>query len=271
MTKQRKTGTREWAEVSKNLFIGCKHDCRYCYARAHALRIGLIKSPDEWPVMRRNKSLIVQSPKYLSGRIMFPTTHDIFPEHLDITVVALKTWLCAGNNVLIVTKPHLDVIQALCAALTDYKRQIVFRFTIGSALNGTLAFWEPGAPTFEERYAALSFAFHAGYQTSVSCEPYLDQTIDDLIPCLSPLITDTIWIGIMNDIMNRVDNARLTEGGIKFLNTVLCFSQRDYVEYLYNRLKNNPQVRWKDSIKKILGLPPSLSSEDEGINSTIKF
>src|SRR5450759_4786524 len=140
----RKTGTWEWAEVSKNLFIGCKHDCRYCYARERALRIGLIKSPDEWPVMRRNKSLIVQGTKYLSGRIMFPTTHDIFPEHINLTIAALHEWLSAGNNVLIVTKPHLDVIQTLCAALADYKKQIIFRFTIGSALDESLAFWEPG-------------------------------------------------------------------------------------------------------------------------------
>jgi DNA repair photolyase len=254
MTEKRKTGTREWAEVSKNLFIGCKHDCRYCYARARALRIGLIKSPDEWPVMRRNKFRVGNAMARVPGRMMFPTTHDIFPEHIEITIDALIGWLVSGNNMLIVTKPHLDVIQALCAALTDYKKQIVFRFTIGSAENESLAFWEPGAPTFEERYAALSFAYHAGYQTSVSCEPYLDHTIEDLIYCLSPLVTDTIWIGIMNDIVNRVDNARLTEGGIKFLNTVLCFSQRGHVEYLYNRLKNNPKVRWKDSIKKMLGL-----------------
>jgi DNA repair photolyase len=254
MTDKRKTGTKEWGEVSKNLFIGCKHDCRYCYAREHALRVGLIKSPDEWPVMRRNKSLIGMGTKYLSGRIMFPTTHDIFPEHLDITIPALRTWLNAGNNILIVTKPHLDVIQRLCAALTDYKKQIVFRFTIGSADNESLVFWEPGAPTFEERHASLAYAFHEGFQTSVSCEPYLDHTIADLIYCVSPLVTDTIWIGTMNDIVNRVDNARFPEDGIHFLNTVLCFSLKGHVEYLYNRFKNNPKVRWKDSIKKMLGL-----------------
>lgn len=252
--EKRRTGTREWGEVSKNLFIGCKHDCRYCYARERALRIGLIESPDEWPMMRRNKTLIMPAPKYLSGRIMFPTTHDIFPEHIDTTIAALHQWLVAGNNVLIVTKPHLDVIQELCDAFTAYKKQIVFRFTIGSTINENLAFWEPGAPTFEERHAALSFAFHYGYQTSVSCEPCLDHSIDDLVSCLSPLVTDTIWIGVMNDIARRVDNARLPEGGINFLNTVLCYSQREHVEYLYNRFKNNPKVRWKDSIKKMLGL-----------------
>ena len=254
MPEKRKTGTKEWAEASKNLFIGCKHDCRYCYARERALRIGSISSPDEWPVMRRNKFRVGKVATRLPGRIMFPTTHDIFPEHLDITIDALIGWLASGNNILIVTKPHLDVIQALCAALTYYKKQIVFRFTIGSTLNESLAFWEPGAPPFEERHAALSFAFHAGFQTSVSGEPYLDHTIADLVYCVSPLVTDTIWIGIMNDIVNRVDNARFPENGITFINTVLCYSLKGHVEYLYNRFKNNPKVRWKDSIKKMLGL-----------------
>jgi hypothetical protein len=253
MIEQRKTGTREWAAYSKNLFIGCKHDCRYCYARERALRLCLIASPAEWPVMRRNKSVLMAA-KY-DGRIMFPTTHDIFPEHLEITIIALKQWLAAGNDILIVTKPHLTVIQELCAALTDYKKQIVFRFTIGSVSNKTLSFWEPGAPSFEERHAALAFAFHAGYQTSVSCEPYLGLSIIDLVFCLSPLVTDTIWIGTMNDIKRRVNTSGWTLEEVNFLDMVYCVSTPDYIWQIYRTFLKHPKVHWKDSIKKVLGLP----------------
>ena len=46
-----KTGTREWSEHSRNIFIGCAHNCRYCYAAEMAVRYGRIKSRADWPKM----------------------------------------------------------------------------------------------------------------------------------------------------------------------------------------------------------------------------
>ena len=31
------TGTKEWAEYSRNCVIGCSNDCHYCYAKAMAV------------------------------------------------------------------------------------------------------------------------------------------------------------------------------------------------------------------------------------------
>lgn len=44
---KKKTGTREWSESSLNIAIGCKNNCRYCYA-SHTLPIafGLVSSMD---------------------------------------------------------------------------------------------------------------------------------------------------------------------------------------------------------------------------------
>jgi len=47
MMGKRRTGTREWSQHSANLFLGCEHDCRYCYARCSALRFGRIQSAEE--------------------------------------------------------------------------------------------------------------------------------------------------------------------------------------------------------------------------------
>ena len=72
--------------------------------------------------------------------------------------------------------------KAMVEGFRDVPReQLLFRFTVGSAKDDVLSFWEPGAPTFAERMASLELAWAHGYQTSVSCEPMLDGHIEDVV------------------------------------------------------------------------------------------
>ncbi len=250
-----RTGTKEWSDYSLNIFRGCAHACRYCYARHEALRFGRIAKPEEWTDMVSNENGLNQRPRKLKGRIMAPTTHDILPEHALMFTGYLKGWLEVGNEMLIVIKPHAAVILALCASLKKYRGQLTFRFTIGSPNNQVLKFWEPGAPSFEERIACLKWAHHEGYKTSVSCEPFLDAFVDDLVREVDPYITDTIWIGLMNQIKQRVDIRNWQAHELAYLAILRGIYDPVYIRPLYNRLKDNPKIRWKDSIKKMLGLP----------------
>ena len=75
---------------------------------------------------------------------------------------------------MVVSKPHLPCIETICSQMPAYKQQITFRFTVGLLDDDLRAFWEPGAPSFNERLASLRHAFEAGYQTSVSAEPLLE-------------------------------------------------------------------------------------------------
>lgn len=257
-----KTGTREWAEETRNLYAGCRNGCKYCYARANALRFGRLESADQWTNMSINKNAATYVNQGKSAirahnprRIMFPSTHDIFPEHLDIVTAALRSWLTQGNQVLIVTKPHFEVVEHLCREFRDFIGQIVFRFTIGSMNNEVLSFWEPGAPTYEERYKSLYLAYFSGFKTSVSCEPYLDNKIYDLINDVSLFVTDSIWIGKMNRIGRRVNTEGWSNKDRSFLHRVFDAQSNEFISDLHEHLKDRPQVRWKDSIKKVLGLP----------------
>jgi DNA repair photolyase len=188
-------------------------------------------------------------------RIMFPSTHDLFPEHLDVVTGALRSWLESENQVLIVTKPHYDVVKHLCRELRDLRAQIVFRFTIGSMNNDVLSFWEPGAPTYDERYESLCMARGNGFATSVSCEPYLDNKIYDLVEAVSLFVTDSVWIGKMNRVGRRVNTEGWSNKDRSFLHRVFDAQSTEFIKDLYERLKDRPQVRWKDSIKKVLELP----------------
>ena len=135
---------------------------------------------------------------------MVPSSHDITPAHLSECLTFLKNILSPGNEVLIVSKPHLDCVKAICNELCGFKDKILFRFTIGSSDSNTLKFWEPNAPDFAERLESLKYAFSEGYQTSVSSEPMLDDNIGDVIDQVSPFVTDTIWLGKANHLRSRL-------------------------------------------------------------------
>lgn len=250
-----KTGTREWAPISGNFQIGCPHDCRYCYAKCSALERGIIQYEWEWKEMRVMKSKLTETPRRLDGRIMFPTTHDITPENLQTALAYLNGWLKAGNEFLIVSKPHLECVKEMCARLMPFRDSITFRFTIGSLDDEVLKFWEPGAPGYGERLDSLRYAHHRGFRTSVSCEPFLDDKVAELAEAVSPYVTDTVWIGKMNHIGKRVNTRGWGEQGYAFLERVKAAQTDTEILKLYETLKSNPKIRWKDSIKHVVGLP----------------
>jgi len=227
----------------------------YCYSRCDLVQKKIVKSYEEWLKPRPNKKHITEKPKKLDGRIMFPTSHDIHDDNIERVLIYLKQWLKAGNEILITSKPRYSCIRRICLELFDYKDQIVFRFTIGSTHNDTLKFWEPNAPTFQERLKSLETAKLLGFETSVSCEPYLDASIINIVEVVSPYVTDTVWVGKMNQIERRVDTTGWTPEDFIYLKYVKDYQTDEQVKKLYEALKGNPKVRWKDSIKKVLGLP----------------
>jgi len=255
MSERRKTGTLEWAEVNKNICFGCEHDCQYCYARANALRFKRLINRKDWDKVRLNEREITQKPRKEKGRIMFPTTHDILPKHIDITIKYLRGLLEVGNEILIVSKPHLECIKRICDDLKEFKSQIVFRFTIGSPNNDVLKFWDKNAPLYEERVECLKYAFKQGFTTSVSCEPYLDADIALMVYELLPYINDCTWIGKMNRINQRVNTTEWKKEDFEFLKIVKESQTNEFIEDLYDEFKDNKKVRWKDSIKQVMNLP----------------
>jgi len=135
---------------------------------------------------------------------MFPSTHDITPAYLDTYCRTLYSILTAGNDVLLVSKPHFDCIETICREFTSFRKQMEFRFTIGSLNPVVTQFWEPGAPLPEERIRCLAHAGEQGYQNSVSMEPILEgkDAAMETFYTLAPLTSGTIWIGMMNDLEN---------------------------------------------------------------------
>ena len=251
-------GTKEWAVAEINCSVGCPHDCRYCYARVAALDKGAIQSIGEWPRTRIiDGEVNRQRPRY-PGQVMFPTAHDIVEDNLDEALEVISRLLAADNQILIVSKPSLSCIEQVCERLYRQRNQILFRFTITARDGDILRFWEPGAPAYQERLDSLRLACEKGFETSVSIEPILDlEDLKAMIGEIESFVTHSIWVGKMNRIGERV-RIDSDEAAIE-IERIIAEQRDQRIIDLYESLRDNPLIRWKESIKLIVGLP--LASE----------
>ena len=141
--KRNGSGTKEWAENTVNIQIGCENNCLYCYAADKAAKMygGWCKR-DEWHNERLTKNANMRSYPATGGVVMFPSTHDITTFNVDAYIRVARVILVKGNQLLVVSKPRLDVIKKVCAGLIHHKKQILFRFTMGTLKPGISLFWE---------------------------------------------------------------------------------------------------------------------------------
>lgn len=258
MGKKKVSGTKEWAASNVNIQRGCSHKCIYCYANANALRFKQVE-PGEWGTEVINQAAVDRPYGFRSsGTIMFPTAHDITTGNVEAAITVLRKMLASGNRVLIVSKPALDIVIPLCRELEEWKDNILFRFTIGSLDDEVLEFWEPGAPPFHSRFEALAYCFQQEFDTSVSMEPLLDPDEDAIVnavEAMTPFVTDSIWLGKMNRAAERIKRNGQWTPEVEAALAKLTASQSDArIHFTFERLKDHPKVKWKESIKEVVGL-----------------
>ncbi len=255
-------GTREWAVASIDCCLGCPNGCKYCYGRFDQVVRKKIVSADTWSKTKTLEDELTKKHPQYSGQVMFPTNHDIVPENLDSCLLVLKNLLAANNQVLVVTKPRLSCIETLCQELSSNKDNILFRFTITARNSEILSVWEPSASTYQERLASIAYAFNEGFQTSVSIEPMLDSSdVVGMVRELLPFISHSVWIGKMNKIDERVENSstQMNDAIVK----IKKGQTDEEIFKIYHQLKDEPLVRWKESIKDIVGLKrATISGQD---------
>lgn len=253
------SGTQEWAASNVNIQDGCEHDCLYCYAKTMAIRFKRA-TPVTWKRPRLRQHDLDRGFTRRAGRIMFPTAHDITDQNINECLMVLKRMLAAGNDLLIVSKPSLSCIKALCTELAHHQAKILFRFSIGSTDDAVLSFWEPGAPSFKVRLDCLKYAFENGYQTSVSGEPMLDGEPDKLIAAVRPYVTDSIWLGKINRLRQILPfNCPNNEEAMRQGEALMATQNDKAIRALYARYRRDLKIKWKDSIKAVVGIDRPLA------------
>lgn len=241
------SGTKEWADYNVNCIKGCSNDCRYCYAKMMGKRFGRC-SDDTWKNMVINNNAVLKKyPKY-NGRVMFPSSHDIVND-VDIKAACfqvIENLLESNNNILITTKPNLEVTKNIVEKYNNNnnKDSIQFRFTITSNNDYLLKFWERNAPRYNERIESLILAYKEGFKTSVSIEPFLDFEPKFLINEISSYVTESIWIGPMNYISrNNISNEEVSE-----YDNIRKNYEIEHLKEIYQELKNFSKIKFKDSM-----------------------
>lgn len=245
MMKNKNLGTKEWASTNVNIYSGCSHNCRYCYAKKIAIRFKR-KVEDNWNIMELNQKAYMHTYKHRKGIIMFPTSHDITPETLDKNINTIANLIRANNRILIVSKPHFGCIKEICDEFQKFIDQIEFRFTIGTNDNRSLRFWEPNTPTFEERFACVKHAHDHGFKVSVSMEPLLIRNPQKVIDLVSPYVA-TIWLGKMNGYCLTKPKYFIL-GEYNYYCEQQIINSNDNFHKLKVQYANNPLIKFKNGL-----------------------
>lgn len=208
---------------------------------------------EDWKNMQVREKEVEKGRRKCKNLVRFPSVHDITPEVLEPCLTVLGKLLDAGNEVVIVSKPHKESIEAICENFQAHRQQLRFRFSIGAMDNTLLAYWEPGAPTFEERVESLKLAQAQGFGTNVQIDPMFDpEHAVDLFHALEPYVTGDILIGGARKIRSRVRPQNEDESRKK---EELCAKLTDEkLLPIYQALKDEPKVRWTKEYNKVAGL-----------------
>ena len=247
-----KRGFRDWTEPENNINFctGCENNCVYCFAKFMAYHRRQVKEGHWHEMIIRGKD-VDKKRKLHKGIVGFPSTHDILPINIEAYLIVLGKLLRSGNEVLVVSKPRFDCIKCICEAAQFFRDKILFRFTIGAMNDGILSFWEPNAPSYDERKKCLKYAFNMGFRTSVSMEPMLDsRNIEALIEDLLQFVSEDIWLGTMNHISRikkGADERLLPE--LKNIEHGQTTEKLLAIDKIY---ENNPKIKWKSEALKII-------------------
>jgi DNA repair photolyase len=255
----KKVGVWQWADRSYNIMKGkttCPNDCVYCYVKYIRKKFNqVVKDNDIEDLGRRlfvldeKKSKKGWSKSAEKKRIMFPSSHDIFPEMVDSYIDVVKKMIDAGHTVLCVTKPRYKCIKRICKELKDVEdihSKFFFRFTISCNDEKILKLWEPHAPTFHERRKCLKHAYKKGFSTSVSMEPSLDEP-DKTIKQVRKYVRDCIWVGPVNHLNNTPKPEDMSQDRYDVLKQKMWWLHSpSRMLARVKRFRDDPMIYWKN-------------------------
>lgn len=236
----------EYSPLACNLYMGCPHACKYCFAPA-CMR----KKPEQWhscTTPRRNVvELFRRDAEKLRGdkrKILFSFLSDPYQPkeaelHLTRQVLEIVQFYRLKSQVL--TKGLYEIIFPDLPLMKQ----------AGTELGITLCFvedtlrkvWEPAAATVQERMAILKEAHSMGIYTWVSLEPVIDpEQALEVIRQMSPYV-DFWKVGKLNHWKEEEDK-------------VDWFTFKEEAETLLQHLGVNYYIKndlrhWKPSLQKI--------------------
>lgn len=168
---------REYSELACNLYMGCTHGCRYCFAPACMRTTG-----DKWHSEAVPREKVIENLKKdavnLSGdkrRILFSFLSDPYqPLERKERLTRRALWIVHkyGLKSQILTKGCAELIEEDMALMK--KADTHLGITLSFLDDHMRQEWEPNASSVNDRLDVLKKAHEAGIFTWVSLEPVID-------------------------------------------------------------------------------------------------
>jgi DNA repair photolyase len=183
---------REYSRLALNIYDGCGHGCRYCYARDIAVRFGSSYEAFNTPKLRKGDffGALDNAAELLSKKQKNTGEHvDILLSYMcDPYSIPIKPDIIRGpvsqdytRKVLLVLEKHkLNVsilTKAGIRACFDFDILARNKWKFGSSITcfGKIrAMMEPNAATAQNRFEAVKIAKKMGIFTWISLEPVID-------------------------------------------------------------------------------------------------
>lgn len=216
---------REYSPLACNLYMGCTHGCRYCYAPGALGK----RAADYFSTPHPRKGILRNMESELKGnvitrQIMLSFVGDVYCETADegqTTRGALEILLAHGARVAVLTKGG-----GRCLRDMDLFKRFEGNIMVGATLTfwdeGKSRLWERGAADPADRIAALKTLKSEGVRTFASFEPVIEpkESLWAMKMSLDEDCVDIYKIGKLNNYMGldkNVDWAKFLELSLKLL------------------------------------------------------
>ena len=168
---------REYSDLACNLYRGCTHGCRYCYAPASMRTTG-----EKWHSQAEPRKDILRLLEKDAQRLQGDPRSILFCFLCDPYQPIERTERLTRQSLEIIAKHRLNnqVLTKGCAdlILEDMALMKTARTQLGITLcfseDTTRKDWEPNSSTIDDRLTILKAAHKEGIFTWVSLEPVID-------------------------------------------------------------------------------------------------
>jgi DNA repair photolyase len=190
----------EYAPLAVNLYRGCAHGCRYCYApnclRFTMTREQFLRAAPRADVLARLGQQLARQPGRAEAVLLCFTCDPYQPLERDLLITHRAIGMLAAAGY----RPRLLTKSVLAARDFDVMRDAGAEFGMSLVWSEerTREHWEPGASTIQGRLDCLAEARGAGLTTWISMEPVIDP--EESLRLLEKLTgrMDVIKIGKVN-------------------------------------------------------------------------
>lgn len=195
---------REYADLALNLYRGCEHGCKYCYAPRvlHMNRAEFFGKPTARNYIFEKLEIDLQKMQAAGDEreVLMCFTCDPYQpleEDIQVTRRAIELFVQYGRHFNILTKGGLRSAKDF-DLLVENKELCRYGATLVFASDYESLEYEPGAAKTSERIKVLKLAHEIGLETWVSLEPVW--TPEDAFRLLSIVhdFVDEIKIGKLN-------------------------------------------------------------------------